>query len=114
MAVYDWFRRLSRAKSASSDSGGWTHNLSINLRPGRTLDELVAAIFAARKEGRQHELVIAQLREEFGLSVEDAQLAIDRVCSGIVRAMTGNRANCPDRTRDPIGWLSFQRSVGKR
>lgn len=114
MAVHDWFRRFSRASSTSSDSDAWTDNLSVNLRPDRTLDELVTDIFATREEGRQHELVIAHLRDEFGLSVEGTELAIDRVCGGIVRAMTGNRANCPDRTKDPIAWMSFQRAIANR
>ena len=114
MSVYDWFRRFYRLRSASSDSVDWTENLSVNLRPGRTLDELVGHILVAREEDRQHELLIADLREHFGLSAEDAELAVDRVCGGIVRAMTGNRANCPDRTKDPIAWMSFQRSMTKR
>jgi hypothetical protein len=74
----------------------------------------VAHIFAARTEGRQHEVLIADLREDFGLSAEGAELAVDRVCGGIVRAMTGNRANCPDRKKDPIAWMSFQRAIAKR
>jgi hypothetical protein len=65
-------------------------------------------------EGRQQEPVIAHVCEEFGLSIEDAELAIDRVYDGVVRAMTGDRANCPDRTKDPIAWRSFQRSIAKR
>lgn len=114
MAVYDWLRRFSRSRSAVPNSGRWTDNLSVDLRPGRTLDELVAHVIAAREEGRQHELLIARLREDFGLSDEEAELAVDRVCGGIVRAMTGNRANCPDRGKDPIAWTSFQCSIKKR
>jgi hypothetical protein len=71
-------------------------------------------IFVANNEGREHELLIAELCKGFGLLPEDAELAIDRVCGGVVRALTGNQANCPDRIKDPIAWMSFQRAITKR
>jgi hypothetical protein len=64
---HDWFWRFCRARSGSPDSVGWTDNLSVKSRPGRTLEELVADIFAVREECRQHELVIAHLRKKYGL-----------------------------------------------
>ena len=42
---------------------------------------------------------------------DDAEFALDRVLGGIVRAATGNPANCPDRTKDPVAWVSYQRAV---
>jgi hypothetical protein len=113
----NWFRRISRfseSRSMSSAGDGWTNDLSLNLQAGRKREELVGHVFAANEQGRQHEVLIVEFREQFGLSADDAEIAVDRVCGGIVRAPTGNRANCPDRTKDPIAWMSFQRAIAKR
>ncbi|MGC3968485.1 MAG: hypothetical protein QM775_14240 [Pirellulales bacterium] len=48
---------------------------------------------------------------EFQLSPYDAALVRDRTFGGIVRAATGNEVNCPDRTKDPIAWQSFQNAI---
>lgn len=97
-----------------SAGGGSTDDLSLKLQVGRKLEDLVGHVFAANEEGRQHEVLITELREQFGLSADDAEIAVDRVCGGIVRASPGNRANCPDRAKDPIAWMSFQRAIAKR
>jgi hypothetical protein len=59
----------------------------------------VAYVLVANQQGRQREMLIAELRIDFGLSSEDAELSVDRVHAGIVRALTGNRANLPDRIK---------------
>jgi hypothetical protein len=86
----------------------------VQLKGGRRVDELVDYIFAANQRGCQHESLIADLVTEFALSNEDAELSVDRVGGRIVRAATGNRANCPNRAKDPIAWASLQRTITKR
>jgi hypothetical protein len=84
------------------------------LKGGHTLDELVEYSLAANQRGCQHEALIADLVTELGLSNEDAELSVDYGGSGIVRAATDPRANCPNRAKDPIAWASFQRTITKR
>lgn len=113
MGLHDWIRRFSRRKDPSPPDG-WTDDLSLQLPADRTAEDLVDYIVAAEEQRRQHEMLVAELGVEFGLSDEEAELSVDRVCGGITRALTGNRANCPDRTKDPIAWTSFQRVIAKR
>ena len=109
MALHDWLRRFSR----SSVPEGWTDDMSVSLGAGRSVEHLVEYILAAIEHGRQREVLISELGVEFGLSPDDAELSVDRVCGGIARARTGNRANCPDRIKDPIAWASFQRAIAQ-
>ena len=95
MGLNDRLRRLFQPKPSVPD--GWTDDLSVQLTGGRTVDELVDYILEANQRGRQHETLIADVTTEFGLSNEDAELSVDRVGGGIVRATTANPANCPDR-----------------
>ena len=67
--------------------------MSVQLPGGRTAEELVEFILAANQDGRQHEALIAELASEFRLSNEDAELSVDRVGGGIVRAATGSGSN---------------------
>jgi len=93
---------------------GFTDDMSVPLPPGRTPEQVVDFVLTNNERGREHAALVAALSTEFGLSADDAELAIDRVGGGFVRAMTGNRDNCPDRAKDPIAWASLQRSVAKR
>jgi len=125
VSLKDWFQRLLKPSvpagriyeippvqdSPTSVPPGWTDDLSVALPDGRTPEELVDYVFAAIEEGRVHEALINDLCAEFQLSTEDAELVVDRVCGGIARAATGNHANCPDRNKDPLAWLSFQRAI---
>lgn len=114
MGLHDWFRRFARTNHEPSIPSGWTDEMSVELGAGHTVEDLVDYIFLANEQSREGEMLIAELGAEFGLSSENAALSIDRVCGGIVRARTGNRANCPDRIKDPIAWASFQRTIAKR
>jgi len=114
VGVHNWLRRFSRQNDVPSIPDGWTDDLSVELRACRTVEGLVDHILEANEQNRQPEMLITELAIEFGLSEEDAKLSVDRVCGGIVRARTGNRANCPDRIEDPIAWASFQRAFAKR
>jgi hypothetical protein len=109
-----WFRQRLQRQDAPRVADGWTDDLSVQLPAGRTVEELVDYIFTANRQRREHEMLVAELAAEFGLSKEDAELSVDRVCGGVVRAAAGNRANCPDRVKDPVAWASFQRAIAKR
>lgn len=41
----------------------------------------------------------------------DAPLAWGRVCAGLVRASPGSQYNCPNRRKDSLAWLAFQREI---
>lgn len=105
MSRNDRARRLFESKPPNPDA--WTDELSVGLNGGRTVEESVDDILAANQRGCQHEALIADLVTAFGLSNEDAGLSVDRVGVGIVRAASGNRANCSNRVKDPIAWASF-------
>jgi hypothetical protein len=108
----NWLQRIFQLNEVSAGPG-WTDDLSVNLRDGRTVEELVDYILVANQQNRQHETLIADLGAEFGLSNDDAELSVDRVCGGIVLALIGNGANGPNHVKDPIAWVSFQRAVVK-
>ena len=88
--------------------------MSVQLPRGHTVEELVDYILVANQQGRQHQILIADLATEFGLSKEDAEVSVDRVGGGIVRAATGNRVNCPNQVKYPIARVRFQSAITKR
>jgi hypothetical protein len=114
MGISSWLRRFFRPKDVKSVPGDWSDDVSVQLPGGCTVEELVDYILTANRQGRNHETLVAQLCSEFGLPKEAAALSVDRVGGGIIRAANGNRANCPDRAKDPIAWASFQRAIAKR
>jgi hypothetical protein len=74
MAVREWIRRIFRSNFLRTRADGWTGDSSLALQAGCNVEDLVVHVLMANREGRQHELIVAELRDEFGLSVEDAQL----------------------------------------
>jgi hypothetical protein len=90
---------------------GWTDDMNIQIGPGHTLDQLVDSILHAAMRRDDASKTVAALVEDFGVSEEDAALALDRACGGVVRAATGNPHNCPDKDKDPIAWLSYHRCL---
>lgn len=50
------------------------------------------------------------LVERFALSYDDARLAWDRTQGGTVRAATASSTNEPDRVKDPVAWIAYQRA----
>ena len=85
---------------------GWTDDCSVELPAGRKVDDVVDLVLACRREQRTHTATIAELTT-FGLSPDDADVAVDRVCGGLVRAGTGNSANKPSRKKDPLAFVSY-------
>jgi hypothetical protein len=86
---------------------GFTDDMTGSIRPGRTAEELVAEVMEWLLARRDLDALVRVLEQDFGLSEEDALLALDRVQGGIVRALTGTRENEPDRAKDPLAWGSF-------
>jgi hypothetical protein len=87
-----------------------TDDLTLAM-PARGYDELVGFIIRGRLAGRDPVALTAEVAAEFGLSVEDADLALERTSGGLVRAATKNSANQPPRDKDPIAWESYQRGI---
>jgi hypothetical protein len=90
---------------------GWTDDLRIHVCPLQTLEELVEFVLQAEVRKAPSDSTTADLVTKFRLSEEDARLAWDRALGGLVRAATGNPANCPVREKDPVAWISYQRCL---
>jgi hypothetical protein len=98
----------------ASIPSGWTDDMNIALASHHTLGAVVDLVISS---GRAHTPVATMQRaliETFGLTDDDAALAWDRVHGGIVRAATGNVANRPDKSKDPLAWTSFQLATEDR
>ena len=90
---------------------GWTDDMNIVVSAGRNLEELVDYVLECAKRGDARTTIVQHLSENFGLTQADAELAMDRACGGVVRAATRRADNCPAREKDPIAWLSYQKSL---
>ena len=88
----------------------YTDNLTVRLRPGRTVEELVDHVVENELSGVDTSLTQQQLMSAFGLSFEGAALAQERTIGGVLRAAR-NPGNPPDRDKDPFAWTSFQRAT---
>ena len=86
---------------------GWTDDMSVNITTGKSEKELALSLMASLEIRESYEAMIQICIVNFGLSSDDAELALDRVQGGIVRAITCNRANKPDKEKDPLAWYSF-------
>jgi hypothetical protein len=89
---------------------GFTDDMSIVLPDGLTADDVVEIILRAESTGVAFESTVATLVAR-GLTEDDAMLAHDRALGGVVRAATGNAANEPVRSKDPVAWASFHRCL---
>ena len=61
---------------------GWTDDCSVALPTGRSVDDVVELVLACRRKQFSHRTTIAELMS-FGLSNEDAEVAIDRAQGGL-------------------------------
>lgn len=96
----------------TSIPSGWTDDMNIALPPQHALGEVVELVISSGRAKTPAAATQRALIETFGLTADDAALAWDRVHGGIVRAATGNVANRPDRSKDPLAWTSFQLASG--
>ncbi len=94
----------------SAPAQGSADDLTIRVAHGRTLDELVDFVLSAERDSTPTLEVLETLTVRFGLSFDDARLAVDRVEGGRVRA--GHPSNEPDPAKDPVAHLAYCRSRG--
>ena len=87
--------------------GGFTADVKIALPKSESVEPLVERVLNELSEGEVPESICQQLVNDFELSAEDAALALDRVCGGVVRAATGRLENRPSKKKDPMAWASF-------
>jgi len=71
--------------------------------------DVVDLVFAELPVFPEVATVCNKLRERFGISEEEALLAIDRVPGGIIRALTGVPQNRPDPIADPLAHIAFEK-----
>jgi hypothetical protein len=110
-----WLNRLAVWRSKGTETpnipDGWTDDMSIVLPPGRTVAELVEHVIQAALGQTPQDELARDVEARFGLSRDDAALALDRTFGGIVRAATRNPENRPSRDKDPVAWTSFHRAT---
>lgn len=91
--------------------GGFTADVKIALPKRQSVAAIVDFVLQALAEGEQPAAVTKKLVASFELSSEDAALALDRVCGGVVRAATGRKDSRPSKKNDPMAWISFERCL---
>ncbi len=108
--MFTWLKSIFNRNTVSKLPDGWTDDMSFLLPSGVTEEEIVEAVINAALDGITDEENEARL-VALGINENDAALARDRVFGGIVRGTTKNQANCPLREKDPLAWLSFQKTI---
>jgi hypothetical protein len=106
-----WLAKARPAQEPPENQVVWTDDMTIRLPPRRTVAELADLVLRAAERGEAPEEIAQALASEFGLTEDDAHLACDRALGGLVRAATGNPANCPSPEKDPIAWQTYQRGT---
>lgn len=89
---------------------GWTDDLSLSVAPGYDLEDLVDFILESETQRLPESALFEVLTMRFGLTYDDARLALDRVGGG--RARAPNPANEPDARKDPIAHITYRRMRG--
>jgi len=85
-------------------------DLSLRVARRETLVSLVDYVLESDRAGRRWPEVRDVLVERFALSYDDARLALDRVAGGRDRARIPSPANEPNRAKDPVAWIAYQRA----
>ena len=91
----------------------WTDDLSLRVARGENLVSLVDYLLDSKRAERPWHEVRDVLIARFALSYDDARLAWDRAQGGTVRAATASPANEPNRAKDPVAWIAYQRARGR-
>jgi len=89
----------------------WTDDLTVRLPAGRSAADVVDVTLALAEQGVVGAELEAAIAREFALAADDAELAVSRVFGGATRAASGNPANRPDPTTDPIAFEAYRRSA---
>ncbi len=92
-------RELELTDDMTLPQAGWSY---------RELVDFIISGLLARKDP---DALVSEVAGRFSLSPDNAELAIDRTCGGLVRAATRNRANQPPQEKDPVAWESFERGI---
>lgn len=83
--------------------------MRISLTDEEELSSLVGLVMPKLLEHSDYEDTSKLIQERYKISEEDAELALDRIPGGAIRAITGNLQNCPDQSKDPLAFIAFQR-----
>jgi hypothetical protein len=110
MSIWKWLIRLLSFAQHTSVPEGWTEDMTFPLPDGVTEEQIVDLVIDAALSQTPDDQTEQRLVTSLGLDPADAALARDRVYGGIFRAATRNPANRPDRSNDPLAFLSFQRA----
>lgn len=87
-------------------STGWTEDMHIKLIGTLDFESLIDQILSRFRNYED----FSQIYEELivpNVAEEDRDLVLDRAIGGIVRALTGNQLNKPDKIQDPIAYKTF-------
>jgi hypothetical protein len=106
-----WLAKAQPVQGPPENQLVWTDDMTIRLPPGRTVAEVADLVLQAAQRGVAPEEIERALAGQLGLTEDDACLARDRALGGLVRAATGNPANCPSPEKDPIAWETYQRGT---
>jgi len=85
----------------------WTDDMNISISSDKTIKELTSFLMLELESNCNHDEIIIKIITNYGTSENDAELALDRVQGGIIRALTGNPSNEPEQEKDPLAWYSF-------
>lgn len=86
----------------------WTDDMRIAVSDKRELSAIVESVLQKLLDHRPNDQCIEELIADHQISHDDAELAMDRIQGGVIRALTGNPANRPDRIKDHLAWLAFK------
>ena len=87
-------------------STAWTDDMNINLRGEMGFDAFVDEILSRFRKYEDFDKIYQDLIVP-NVSEHDRNIVLDRAIGGIVRALTGNARNKPDKTKDPIAYKTF-------
>ena len=88
----------------------WTDVMAFKLPEGLTEEKIVDLVIESGLDYCPDDITEDKL-VRLGLSEDEAALARDRVYGGIFRAMTKINSNRPDRYKDPLAWISYNRTI---
>lgn len=108
--MLNWLKSIFNRPPVSELPDGWTDDMSFPIPSDISEEEIVEHVISAALGGMTDEENEARL-VELGINKDDEALARDRVFGGIMRGATQNQANCPVRGKDPLAWLSFQKTI---
>ena len=78
---------------------GWTDDMTVRIRSGRTEAELVATVMDALLKREDLNRFLPIVHSDFGLSEEDARLTFNRSRVGLSGRCQGSTDDQPDKSR---------------